>query len=102
MAQEPDKATLHYNVKTNEWHELNPGKDSPDAPSGHDARSLMFYDPFGKVCLLFDPSTPDVMWSYSVGEKKWTRNKVNGPEFPKGRHLAISTRNGMCSWSTRS
>lgn len=20
-------------------------------------------------------------------EKKWTRNKVNGPEYPKGRHL---------------
>jgi len=88
VVQEPNKATFHYDIKSSEWTKvLDPGKDSADAPAGHDARSLMFYDPLGKVCLLFDPRTPDRMWSYSVKEKKWTDNKVNGPEYPKGRHL---------------
>lgn len=70
VVQEPDKATFDYDIKTNEWTKvLDPGKGSPDAPSGHDARSLMFYDPFSKLCLLFDPRTPDLMWSYSTKKR---------------------------------
>lgn len=86
VAQEPGRATLHYDVTANQWTRvLDPGKDSPDAPVGHDAYSQMYYDPVNKVCLLYHPESPESMWSYSVKDKKWTRNKVNGPPCPEGR-----------------
>lgn len=89
VVQEPNKATFHYDIKSNQWTKvLDPGKDSPDAPTDHDARTQMYYDPIGKVCLLYDASMPGVMWSYGVKDKKWTRNKVNGPEGLKGRIIA--------------
>jgi hypothetical protein len=89
VVQEPNKATFHYDIKANQWTKvLDPGKDSSDAPSGHDARTQMYYDPVGKVCLLYDATTPGFMWSYSVKDRKWTKNKVNGPEGLKGRIIA--------------
>lgn len=48
----------------------------------------MYYDPVVKACLLYDASTPGLMWSYSATDKKWTMNKVNGPACPKGRIIA--------------
>lgn len=88
VAQEPEKSTLQYDIHTNKWEKvLSPGKDSPDAPEGMDARSTMYFDPGNGVCLLFLQATPDVIWSYSVKEKKWTKNKVNGPPCPEGRTI---------------
>ena len=35
--------------------------------------------------VIYDPNTPGHIWSYSVKEKKWTKNKIKGPPGPKSR-----------------
>ncbi len=89
VAQEPEKSTLQFDIHENKWQKvLDPGKDSADAPEGMDARSTMYYDSGNGVCLLFHQDTPDVMWSYSAKDKKWTKNKVSGPPCPPGRTIS--------------
>jgi hypothetical protein len=80
VAQSHDRSTCLYDLKANTWRKvLDPGKDAKDAPRGHDASSLMFYDSVNEVTLLFEVRQPDGIWSYSVAENRWTRHTALGP-----------------------
>lgn len=89
VAQTPQRSTHHYDIMTHKWTKvLNPGKESTEAPMGHDARSVMYYDTVNKVTLLYGgDKAQDTVWSYDADAKKWTANKVNGPPCPEGRTI---------------
>ena len=55
--------------------------EAADLPNGHDARSLMYFDPVGKVALLYERAEKRI-WSYDPGEKRWTKLTPEGPEPP--------------------
>lgn len=88
VAQDSTRNTYHYDLKTNTWKKvLSPGKDSPDAPGGHDARSVMYYDPLNKVCLLWD-SKDASFWAYDPAAVKWTKQQPQGDAVaPGGKHV---------------
>ncbi len=52
-------------------------------PTGHDARSFMYFDPVGKVVLLYDRGDKTI-WSYDPGQVKWTKLAPDGPAPPFG------------------
>ncbi len=52
-------------------------------PNGHDARSFMYFDPAGRVALLYERSAKTI-WSYDPDKKKWTRLAPRGPAPPFG------------------
>lgn len=82
------RQTHHYDLDSNAWSlVVDEPHDSEAAPVGWYSRAAFGYDPVGKVHLRYDSSTPDSVWSYDVGERTWTRNKVNGPPGPSGRNL---------------
>ena len=75
-----DKSTWQFDVAAGSWSKvLDVPKGSTEVPSGFDSSMPFFYDPVGKVCLLYECFTPDHMWTYSVKEKKWGKIKINGP-----------------------
>lgn len=76
-----NRTTFHYDLAKNEWSRVidESGDDSFDA---YDSRSPFYYDPVSEVCLLYSPRTPDTVWSYESAERKWTRNRVDGPPGP--------------------
>jgi hypothetical protein len=47
-------------------------------PNGHDARSWMYFDPIGKVALLFERGAKTI-WSYDPDAKKWEEHTPDGP-----------------------
>lgn len=55
--------------------------EAADLPNGHDARSLMYFDPVGKVALLYECDTKSI-WSYDPGEQQWTKLVPQGPPPP--------------------
>lgn len=57
--------------------------ESTDLPNGHDARSLMYFDPVGKVALLYERKEKRI-WSYDPDQKAWTKLSPNGPPPPFG------------------
>lgn len=78
--------TYHYDVAKNEWSRVL--SDAGDENfSAHDRLTPFHYDPTSKVCLLYSPTTPDAVWSYSAAEKKWTKDPVSGPPGPRGGKL---------------
>jgi hypothetical protein len=57
--------------------------ESADLPNGHDARSLMYYDPVGKVALLYGRAEKRI-WAYEPDAKRWSKLTPDGPEPPFG------------------
>ena len=55
--------------------------EAADLPNGHDARSWMYFDPVGKVALLYEGETKAI-WSYDPGKIKWTKLAPQGPPPP--------------------
>jgi len=55
--------------------------EAADLPNAHDARSWMYFDPVGKVALLYERETKAI-WSYAPDEKKWTKLAPQGPPPP--------------------
>jgi len=96
--------TYQYDLATNAWSKaVDKPKDSTDVPTGHDARTPFGYDPAGQVCVLYDPRTPDSVWTYSVPEKVWTRHTLTGPPGPNGRLIGYYdlARSVMVVWVCR-
>lgn len=61
-----------------------------DLPNGHDARSWMYFDPIGKVALLYERKTKSI-WSYDPAAAQWSKLAPEGPAppfEPKERVLA--------------
>jgi hypothetical protein len=77
----PNRKTLpmtwHYSLANpaTGWVQTATAKD---LPNGHDARSLMYFDPVGKVALLYERATKAI-WSYDPEVKKWTKLTPKGP-----------------------
>ncbi|MEX0703357.1 MAG: hypothetical protein WD069_14780 [Planctomycetales bacterium] len=79
------RTTHHYDVAKNAWSLVLDESDQVEATfNARESVTPFHYDPIGKVCLLYSPTTPDSVWSYSAGEKKWTRNRVAGAAGPRG------------------
>jgi hypothetical protein len=57
--------------------------EAADLPNGHDARSLMYFDPVGKVALLYERKEKRI-WSYDPDKNKWSKLSPRGPEPPFG------------------
>jgi len=79
-----ESRTYHMSLaegKLGSWQKV---VDALDLPNGHDARSLMYYDPVGKVALLYERA-PQALWSYEPDEKKWSKLTPQGasPAFGK-------------------
>lgn len=55
--------------------------EAADLPNGHDARSLMYFDPVGKVALLYERKEKRI-WSYDPDKKQWSKLSPRGPEPP--------------------
>ncbi|MEQ8791478.1 MAG: hypothetical protein RIC55_34765 [Pirellulaceae bacterium] len=55
--------------------------ESADSPNGHDARSWMYFDPVGKVALLYERESKNI-WSYDPAEVRWTKLQPDGPAPP--------------------
>ena len=75
------KSTFEYDLATNAWKQtLALPKESAEAPNGSDCRSCFAYDSAAGVCLLLDRSAElATLWSYRVGEGKWTKLAPQGP-----------------------
>lgn len=54
-----------------------------EMPNGHDASSFMYFDPAGKVALLYDRGAKAI-WSYDPDKVKWTKMSPAGPPPPFG------------------
>jgi hypothetical protein len=50
-------------------------------PPGHDAGTPMYFDPAGKVALLYARGSK-TMWAYAPDQKKWTKLTPKGPPPP--------------------
>ncbi len=73
------KKTYHYDVKANKWSKV---LESKDGPLGYDNRTPMVYDSVAKACLIVEPNA---LWSYRVGDKKWTELTPKGPALKSRR-----------------
>jgi len=62
-----------------EWKKV---VEKPDLPEGFDARSVFYFDPIGKVGLLYETITRAI-WSYDPDKTEWTKLKPEGPPPPE-------------------
>ena len=70
-----------------EWKKV---LDKPGLPNGHDARSFFYFDPVGKVGLLYEVSERAI-WAYDPDKTEWTRLKPEGAPPPeKGNARAVA------------
>lgn len=86
---EPKKTTW---VAKLEGETINPWEvvlETLDAPVGHDARSMMYYDPKSGDGLCFD-NTDKTIWSFNPEAKKWTKQTPTGdlPTIDKSRIIS--------------
>jgi hypothetical protein len=52
-----------------------------ELPVGHDARSFFYFDPAGRVGLLYDRGARSI-WAYDPAAIKWTKLTPQGPPPP--------------------
>jgi hypothetical protein len=68
----------HYDPKKNEWRKVLAGhKDDGKTPYGHDARSVMYYDPASGHGLFVQFQT-NTIWAYDPDAVKWTKLAPEG------------------------
>lgn len=85
-----DRFTLKAAVKdggVGAWEEV---LKTEEAPLGHDARSVVYYDPISNDGLLFE-NGPRKLWSYNPDNNKWVAITPEGdaPDFGK-EHRVLS------------
>jgi hypothetical protein len=79
--KETPPRTWHMSLADGQSHGWRQVLEAADLPNGHDARSLMYFDPVGKVALLYERAEKQ-LWSYASDDKRWTKLKPEGPEPP--------------------
>jgi len=85
LVAQSGRDTHHYDIVTKRWSKvIERDKDAEDVPLGHDAKSVMYYDPHGDVGLLFD-FVSDTLWAYHADERRWERLTPHGPPPPAGK-----------------
>lgn len=75
--------TWHMSIRDGEVTAWEQVLQSVDLPNGHDARSWMYFDPVGKVALLYERESKSI-WSYDPAQTKWTQLTPDGPAPPFG------------------
>ena len=79
--------TFHYDVETNAWNKVLSGtKESGRVPYGHDARSVMHYDPKSGHGLLVEFGRGR-LWAYDPDKVQWTELHPRGAPMPRGSKL---------------
>ena len=73
--------TWHMSLKDDRPAPWKKVLESTNLPNGHDARSLMYFDPAGKVALLYERAEKR-LWSYEPDKRKWRQLKPKGPAPP--------------------
>lgn len=81
--KEDPPRTWHMSLADGNPHDWEQVLEGGDLPNGHDARSLMYFDPVGKVALLYERATKQI-WTYDPDARAWTRMSPRGPEPPFG------------------
>jgi hypothetical protein len=82
--------TWHMSLKDEALDGWEQVLEAPNLPNGHDARSWMYFDPVGKVALLYERETKAI-WYYDPDKRQWTKLSPEGPKpafDPKERVLA--------------
>jgi len=83
----PDRKNLprtwHMSLKKGEPGAWEKVLEDKNLPNGSDGYSMMYYDPVGKVALLYE-RIPKTIWAYDPDKKKWTKCQPKGeaPPFP--------------------
>lgn len=87
-AGEAKAATWHYPTTGAEagWTKV---VDGGEQPLGHDARAAMYFDPVGKVALLYETPTKSI-WSYTPDTKHWAKLSPAGSPPPFTADRVIS------------
>ncbi|MCG3181387.1 MAG: hypothetical protein BIFFINMI_03775 [Phycisphaerae bacterium] len=88
IAQTTARKTYHCPMvdgKPAGWEQTAEGAD---LPLGHDARCSMYFDPMGKVALLYERG-PKQLWAYDPDPKKWTKLTPQGPPPPFGERESV-------------
>jgi len=80
------KRTYHYDIMGKKWSKVI---ESEEGPYGYDNRTPMVYDSVAKVCLIIESKA---IWSYKVGDKKWSKITPIGAS-PKGRRAYMACYN---------
>ncbi len=76
--------THHYDVAKNEWKKVLTGdKDDGKTPYGHDARSVIGYDPVSGHGLLVQFQT-NTLWAYDPDRTAWAKLAPEGAPMPTG------------------
>lgn len=85
--KEAPPRTWHMSLKdeVTGWEQV---LQSTDLPNGHDARSLMYFDPVGKVALLYERSDKTI-WAYDPVAVQWTKLTPRGPAPPFGERERV-------------
>lgn len=102
--------TCHYDVKKNEWKRVLVGKKEDDkVPYGHDARSVMYWDPTSGHGLLCQFQT-NTIWAYDPEKVSWTKLTPDGDPMPTGgkrlayvdeRSRVLVVLDGVTIWAYR-
>jgi hypothetical protein len=81
--KETPSRTWHMKLEDGQLRGWQQVLEAADLPNGHDARSWMYYDPAGKVALLYERESKSI-WSYDPEQVQWTKLAPNGPQPPFG------------------
>ncbi len=76
--------THHYDPEQNRWLTVATGNEGDGlTPYGHDARSVIYYDPVSGDGLLLEFET-NALWAYAPGGRSWTKLHPRGDPMPGG------------------
>ena len=73
------KRTYHFDVTNDRWTKV---LESNEGPMGYDNRTPMVYDSVSGRHFIVEK---DALWSYAIGEKKWTRHELEGASLESPR-----------------
>lgn len=81
--KESKPRTWHMQIQEDQVSGWEQVLESEDLPNGHDARSWMYFNPVGKVALLYERQTKAI-WSYDPEQRQWMKLNPEGPKPPFG------------------
>ncbi|MGQ9661959.1 MAG: hypothetical protein ACUVWX_06435 [Kiritimatiellia bacterium] len=74
--------TWHMSVTGADAGEWKKVLEKPGLPNGHDASSFFYFDPVGRVGLLYEVPRRSI-WAYDPEKIEWTELKPEGPPPPE-------------------
>lgn len=77
------KGTHEFDPQKLEWKK-RPALPEDQVPTGHDARSPLYYDPVSGRGILFEFAA-DALWSYDPDKHAWEKLQPTGDPMPPGK-----------------